>query len=183
MRYIVFSSADPKDLLMIGTRALILYTQNGALYLMDMKTFEIRKIANHLSWNTHTGVRAMRSPNGKKTYFKLAESLGVINVSTLQIERYMGSGIVSTVRLSPDGKGFVWPVHDPNYREGKGVYVMNEDGSEIRRIASIEDLYELTPNKDEFKPEDMEVQHPKWSPDGKYILYNSAQFGHSQLYI
>jgi len=91
----------------------------------------------------------------------------VVDLETKQIERIIEGGIK---QLSPDGAEFVWNCNDPGHRERCGIYTMNEDGSEVQRILSVQELYELTPNKPEFELDDVMVQNTEWSPDGGHIL-------------
>jgi len=166
-KYIVFSSANAEDLIP-APDGDTLVTDRGEVYIMDTDRYEITRIAEHAYYNTHSGTGAMWHPRAHKVYFYRApDEVGVVDVATGKLERVMTGGIR---QLSPDGEKFAWPSNDPGYREGRGIYTMNEDGSDIRRIVSTEELYELTPNRDEFDVSEMTVGNTKWTPDGRYML-------------
>ena len=165
-RYIVFSSADAQDLTIQHGDNLA--TRNGEVYLMDTENDEISKIADEALFTTHNGTHAMWHPKEKKVYFYRAPNqVGVVDVAARKLERVMEGGIR---QLSPDGEKFAFPSNDPDRIGGRGIYTMNEDGSDAHRIVSTEELYELTPNKQEFDVEEMTVGNTKWTPDGQHML-------------
>jgi WD40 repeat protein len=165
-KYIVFSSADLQDLTI--QRGDNLATHNGELYVMDTENYEIRKVAEPTLFTTHNGAFALWHPRKHQVYFYQApHKVGVVDVATAKLERTMEGGIR---QLSPDGKRFATSSNDPSFREGRGVYTMDEDGSDVHRIVSTEELYERTPNKDRFALDDMTVGNTKWTPDGQHML-------------
>jgi len=69
---------------------------------------------------------------------------------------------VGDPQCSPDGKRVVFTVTEHDMEEGKSnsdIYIMNADGSDLRRMTSSE--------KADY--------HPRWSPDGDYLLFVSTR--------
>lgn len=165
-KYIVFSSAVPRDL--TTHRGDLFVTGSGRVYVMDTGNYEITQIAEGTSFNTHTGAFAVWHPTENRVYFNRSSGkIGVVDVENPGEERVMEGGLR---QLSPDGQKMVTTSNDADYREGQGVYTMNEDGSELKRILSTEALYELTPNRDRFSIDQMTVGNTKWTPDSQHML-------------
>lgn len=77
---------------------------------------------------------------------------------------------VENPAISPDGKRVAFTVREDDLEKGKGntdIYVMNIDGSNIHRMTS-------DPAAD---------TGPKWSPDGKSILFTSTRKDGSQAWV
>ncbi|RMF65272.1 MAG: S9 family peptidase [Calditrichaeota bacterium] len=69
---------------------------------------------------------------------------------------------VSDPQISPDGKRIAFVVTEFTLKEGRSnseIYVMNADGSGLRRLTN-------NPASD---------SHPRWSPDGKWLLFVSSR--------
>jgi len=76
---------------------------------------------------------------------------------------------VSSPAISPDGKRIAFRVTTFYLKEGKSntdIYLMNLDGSHLRRMTTSEDA--------DFAP--------VWSPDGKYLYFISTRSGDSQVW-
>jgi len=76
---------------------------------------------------------------------------------------------VGDPQCSPDGKRVAFTVTEHDMEKGKSnsdIYVMNADGSDLRRMTSSE--------KADY--------HPRWSPDGDYLLFVSARKDGSQAW-
>lgn len=176
-KFIVFSSADPKSLtLQYGDN---LASEKGQVYVMDTEKYELRKIADNAFFTTHTGAHPMWHPVQKKVYYYQAPGrVGVVDALTGRLERVMEGGIR---QLSPDGELFAFPSNDARYSEGRGIYTMREDGSDVHRIASTEGLYALTPNKVKFEVSEMTIGNTKWTPDGQHMLV--AMWVHSRPHL
>jgi Tol biopolymer transport system component len=167
-RLVVFSSADPEDL--TKEHRDNLSAQNGLVRVVDMQTFETQVIAEGAFYTSHNGAFPMWHPIRNTAYYRIGpEEIGAIDLDSGR--RWTMSGVLR--QLSPDGAKFASqlnPEDRPEDPEAWGFYTMNEDGSGLRRIVSIEQLYELTPNRDEFSVGDMTVGNPKWSPDSQHLL-------------
>lgn len=165
-KHIVFSTARVRDLTIKHKDTLA--TQRGQVYVMDTETFALTKIADNAFYNTHTGAFALWHPQQKKVYFYQGpEQVAMVDVETRRIERTMSGGIR---QLSPDGQKFAWTSNDMTSDMARGVYTMNEDGSDVRLIVPLEALYELTPNRHEFDLDQMTVGNTKWHPGGQHML-------------
>jgi len=165
-RYIVFSTANPHDL--AAEHRDTMATGRGQVYIMDTETFGLTRIAGGAFYNSHTGAFALWHPQKNRVYFYVGpEQVAVVDVASGQIVHTMSGSIR---QLSPDGRKFAWTSNDISSDMIRGVYTMNEDGSDVQLIVSLKDLYELTPNKDEFDIDQMTVGNTKWRPDGQYML-------------
>lgn len=163
---LLFSSAHPADLTVAHRDTLA--TDKGKVYLMDLKSYEMRLLTDNAFYNTHTGTGAMWHPSGQRVYFYLApDRVGAVDVASGELVHTMQGGIR---QLSPDGEKFAWTSNDLTAETQPGVYTMNEDGSAARLIVPTEALYELTPNNDQFEPAQMTVGNTKWTPDGQHML-------------
>ena len=77
---------------------------------------------------------------------------------------------VADPQISPDGKRIAFSVTESNLAEGKSkteIYLMDADGSDMRKLTD-------NPAAD---------YHPRWSPDGKSILFLSTRRDGSQAWI
>jgi dipeptidyl aminopeptidase/acylaminoacyl peptidase len=93
---------------------------------------------------------------GQKRAFTLADLYKIKNVSE--------------PLFSPDGKKIAFVVTENNLELGKSnqdVYIMNADGSDIRNLTN-------NPAAD---------NHPRWSPDGKLLLFISTRENGSQAWL
>ncbi|MGD8412665.1 MAG: S9 family peptidase [Candidatus Latescibacterota bacterium] len=76
---------------------------------------------------------------------------------------------VADPQCSPDGKRVAFTVTEHDMQEGKSnsdIYLMDVDGSNLRRMTSNE--------KADY--------HPRWSPDGKYLLFVSTRENGAQAW-
>ena len=157
--YILFSTAKSEDL---TTQVSDLWTTNrGEVYVMDTETCELKRIAENAYYSTHNGVFSMWHPKKPLVYFVQAPGkVGVANAETGKVERVMDGRMR---QLSPDGELFVTTTPE-------GVSTMKEDGSDLREIVSLRELYDLTPNSDRFTIDQMTATNTKWRPDAQYVL-------------
>ncbi len=170
-RYVAFSSGDPHYLSIQHRDNLA--ACGGEIFVMDTEDdYAISRVAGDAFFTTHSGAHAMWHPTALKLYYwyRAPDRIGVVDLETGEFAREMSGGIR---QMSPDGKAFAWNCNDPEYGEGRGIYLMAEDGSDVRRIVSTEALYALTPNRDAFDVADMWVQNTKWRHDSAYIMLAS----------
>jgi len=148
---------------------------NGALYIVNSDGSGFRKLAGGAAYYT----RPRWSPDRRRIAFsRMAEDLR----SEILIIDVDGKG--GTVRLaegadpawSPDGTKIVFTsTGGAPLGSAWGIYVMNADGSGIRRLTSPNnfDQCSVGASASDFNPD--------WSPDGKRILFerdfNTDDFG------
>ena len=70
-------------------------------------------------------------------------------------------------QLSPDGSSLAVVMAGS---QDAAIGIVPDDGAQCRELVSREQLYDLTPNREEFRPEDMTLGNTKWRPDSQYIL-------------
>ena len=175
-RYVVFSSADRQDLTLPydDYRA----SDKGRVHIMDTESFQIREIADHAYFDPHTGMFCMWHPGKLQVYFrKSAEQIGVVDIESGSARTMAGR----MRQLSPDGRQFAALSRAQWYGLGAGIATMNEDGSGWQEILTREQLYELTPNRDEFSPEEMLLGNTKWSPDSRHLLVAAFLYSRRQV--
>ena len=165
-KYLLFSSADAEDL--TTPRGDNLSTQKGQLYVMDLETFQRRLIADNALYATHNGVFSAWHPTKPRAFFRKAPNkVGVVDVETGELLQVMDGGLR---QLSPDGEIMVFPNNEESYLDGRGIYTMDEDGGNLSKFLSSEEVYELVPNKDLFSLDEMTVGNTKWTPDAQHML-------------
>ncbi len=164
-RHIVFSSARPEDTTVpLGD---LLTTQHGQIYLMDTETFAFEKLADGAFFDTHTGSFTAWHPTGQGVFFRYSpREIGYVDIDTKEVSRFPGQ----MRQISPDGTTFVYTVTPPAPMAERGVYLMDIDGSNARRVITTKEIYDLTPNRDQFTLDDIRTGNTKWSPDGEHIL-------------
>lgn len=164
-RYILFSSADPADLTEPG--ANIHWTQKGQVFVMDTRTFTRTLLAEGTYFQTHQGTFALWSPVKPWVYFQMTPTtLGVVDVDTRKLVRKVESALYW---LSPQER--IVYAGDASAPEGRGIYSMNEDGSDRKLLASAQAAYEISPYRGRFGLDRVHVGIAKWSPDGKLVLF------------
>ncbi len=113
-------------------------------------------------------------PDGKRLLFVRymshddapdAHTINVMNLATGTIKKIADFG-VNFPDVSPDGKHIVYgDIHGAGGNGGSNIGLMNTDG---------DDVSELLPSPPE-KPTTLRGM-PRWSPDGKQILYTESQY-------
>lgn len=76
-----------------------------------------------------------------------------------------GFGAAADPAYSPDGRLIAYDYRQPGYSI-KEIYVMNDDGTNVRRITDLRDV----------------SAYPAWSPDGKTLAFQSGVSGHNEIY-
>ena len=168
---IVFSSADPADLTV--PQINIMTTQKGKVCLLDTTTYSRTELVHDTFFQTHNGTPSVWSPDGRSIYYQKSEGVvGVFDVEKGRIKREMKGPLwVAVWWLSPDGKSFVIHSNDSSTLEGRGMYTMDEDGSHVKLVASIEELYGMSPYREDFALDSVNAGIGKWSPDGNYVMF------------
>jgi Tol biopolymer transport system component len=164
-RQIVFSSARVEDV--TTPERDLLYTNRGAIYLMDAETFEISPLAPDAHYQTHNGAFTAWHPDGSAVFFTHASGeIARVDVRTRQVQRIEGK----MRQISPDGTTIVWTENHEVPLAERGVYIMGLDGSGARQIVSTQAVYDVTPNKDLFTVDEVTVGNTKWTPDSQHML-------------
>jgi len=162
---IVFSSAPVDDI--VTPYRDLLSSNKGVLYLMDAQTFDITFLAGEAFYQTHNGAFPIWHPSGRSVYYNHASG----RVAAVDVEDHQVTLLEGAMRqISPDGEIIVWTVNGEKALSERGVYTMRADGTDAKQIISTERIYQLTPNRDQFTPDDVTVGNTKWTPDGQHML-------------
>ena len=110
-----------------------------------------------------------------KKIFLLLLSVAMITAASAQkrpfaIEDLYKIKAIVDPQISPDGKSIAFTVTENNLAEGKSkteVYLMDADGNNIRKVTD-------NPAADD---------HPRWSPDGKSLLFLSTRHEGPQAWL
>ena len=110
-----------------------------------------------------------------KKAFLLLLSVAMITAASAQkrpfaIEDLYKIKAIADPQISPDGKNIAFTVTENNLAEGKSkteVYLMDADGNNIRNVTD-------NPAADD---------HPRWSPDGKSLLFLSTRHEGPQAWL
>ncbi len=162
---IVFTSAPVQDI--VTPIRDLLSSKKGVVYLMDSRAFEISYLAGDGLYQTHNGAFPIWHPSGRSVYYNHASG-GVASADAETGEVTMIEGKMR--QISPDGDLIVWTENAGKPLPERGVYTMRVDGSDARQIISNERIYALTPNREQFTPDDVTVGNTKWTPDGEHML-------------
>ncbi len=183
-RFIIYSSV-PTDSEWTPFGHDTLACRDGRVNVIDVGTRESREIAGSAIYLKHNGTFCMWHPKEHKIYFRQnAESFASFNLTTGKKDLLPGR----IRQLSPDGTVFATLMQSPlSGGHAAAIGIMTEDGSENRELVHRNLLYDITPNRDEFRPEDMLLGNAKWRPDSQYILIamwtHSCPGVHRSLYL
>lgn len=161
-RYLAFASARPSDL--TAPYRDNVSTDKGRICVMDTSTGEIYVLAEDAFYASHGGAWTLWFPDSHILTFRRAGGTAMIDLDTGEESRLEGC----IRQISGDGTRIVGSSR--KLEDTDGVCTMNPDGSDPRCVVRREQLYELTPNRDEFDLEDMTIGNFKWHPDNQHIL-------------
>ena len=157
-----------------GSRIAFWSNRDGGkeIYLMDADGSNVKRLTNNLS----DDVNPTWSPDGLRILFE-SERDGNREVYVMdadggnQIRLTRNDALDSTATWSPDGKLIAFASNRdtglPYNPYNMDIYVMNADGSNVRRIVD-DPEYDVG---------------PQWSPDGRRILFMTARTGNFDVYV
>lgn len=161
-RELVYSSVAPDSLQIAHGDNLA--SEEARVVTLDLSTWTERTLASGAFFTTHTGTYATWHPSGERVYFfRTKDTVEAADRRTGGIVRRLHGGLR---QFHPDGSRIAYTTR----QDRAGVYSMAEDGTDIRCLATVEELHAITPNRDQFAAEDMHVKNTKWSPDGSALL-------------
>lgn len=132
--------------------------KNARLFQVDLDTKKVKKVMPRY---TKTAALSHVSPSGLQVVFTGKRLRGwdvaMFNRRTNKVHFLDKGGKSCRARFSKAGKKLAYV---SSSADGKGdIWVMNPDGSQKARLTHRDDTYDY---------------FPSWSPDGKYIVFNSS---------
>jgi len=133
---------------------------NPKIFMLDLQTGKQKRLMPEYS-KAH-GISRV-SPTGEIITFTGKPGLGGWDVAVFDLDskevKYLDEGGKSCrARFSPDGKKLAYV---SSKADGKGdIWIMEIDGSSKKRVTFRDDTYDY---------------FPVWSPDGRFIAFNSSQ--------
>lgn len=166
-RYLVYSSV-PVDGEWTPFGHDTLACRDGRVNVLDLSSGETREVAGGAVYLKHGVTFCMWHPKKHKVYFRQNdEAFAVFDLDTGKKDLLPGR----IRQLSPDGTAFAILMQSPHGGgQGKAIGIMTEDGTESSELVRREVLYDLTPNRDAFRPEDMLLGNTKWHPGSQHLL-------------
>ncbi len=166
-RYLVFSGADPATITEeYGHDGIA--SLSGQVFVIDAMTREIKRVVDGSLFNMHSGAMCCWHPQQHVIFYrKEQENSASIDLMTREEKVFAGK----FRQLSPDGELFA-TLLDGSHNGGQGAAIglMRPDGTDARELVNRKKLWELTPNRDEFTPEDVRLGNTKWHPDSDHLL-------------
>jgi dipeptidyl aminopeptidase/acylaminoacyl peptidase len=117
-------------------------------------------------------IRSFRLAGVALTVLILATTSIAADKRPMKVEDMFKFKRVASPRISPDGKSVAYQVTTVSLEENKStaaIYVAATDGK--------------TPPKQLTDPKEKKDTNPRWSPDGKQILFESTRSGTSQIWV
>ena len=138
--------------------------QGSYIAIMNADGTDIRQLTKT---DNGTAIYPSFSPDGKQVLFsrdRIKRSISTIDLESGEIKE-IAHVRASSPNWSPDSKYIVYSTHPFGGITGGNLWIMDADGNNIRQ---------LFPN-----PEDGQRiirTRPRWSPDGKQILYEQSEY-------
>lgn len=166
-RFILFSSA-PTNAAWTPFGHDTLACLEGRINLIDTQDMRIAEVAGPAAYLKHGAAGCIWHPTRHRIYYRESEHCYV----GLDLDTGCRYELPGQIRqLSPDGSAFVTIMNGPHGGgQGAAIGLMSDEGADERLLVSRDQLYDVTPNRDEFRPEDMLLGNTKWRPDSQYIL-------------
>ncbi|GIK65085.1 MAG: hypothetical protein BroJett018_28790 [Chloroflexota bacterium] len=138
---------------------------NSDIFIMNPETYEVVQVTT----NSEADAYAAWSPDGTQLVYQCSINDGreicIIDVTGNNLIQLTNNDRFDGLPdWSPDGTQIVFA--STRDEEKEELYVMNVDGSNVRRLTNL--------------PTSVETD-PKWSPDGEYILFESNAGGDFEI--
>jgi TolB protein len=108
--------------------------------------------------NTDGGEYPSWSPDGKRIAFNSNLSgralISIVDVDGSRVVELSSVGEGGQVAWSPDGRSILFASHRDHSDNGRDIYAMRPDGSDVKRLTRANG------------------ETPAWSPDGRYIVFS-----------
>lgn len=156
-------SPDSKNIVYVSTQ-----DGNQEIYIMDADGQNKFNITN----SETNEMFPCWSPDGKTILYCAEEKEGwkiyKMNrdgTDRVKVSEYYGPDWEIYPQYSPDGKKIAYFTHEPEHKT-RNIFTMNKNGKDIQQLTNSHFVDE----------------NPYWSPDGKYIVFQSNRTGNYQIF-